>query len=86
MNINKLKQAEKAFLSLYPKGFESEEIKEITKKHSLVKITDFAHESFTPEAMRKVNQTAENMIKLVSRSSIVSLFEKPRFVFAVAET
>lgn len=83
MNIDKLKQAEQAFLAIYPQGFQSPEMLEISKKHKMDKIVTFAHESFSPEALENTNETAENMIKLVTRSSMVSVFEKPKFRDAV---
>lgn len=83
MNIQKLKQAEQAFFQMYPQGFNSPEMIEIGKKHKMDKLVAFAHESFSPDALEKVTESAENMIKLVSRSSMVSVFEKPKFRDAV---
>lgn len=83
MNIDKLKQAEQAFFAIYPQGFESPEMLEISKKHKMDKMVTFAHESFSPEALENTNDSAENMIKLVTRSSMVSVFEKPKFRDAV---
>ena len=83
MNTQKLKEAEKAFLEIYPLGFDSPEMVEIIKKHRMDKLVKFAHESFAPDALEHVQETADNMIKLVSRSSMVSVFEKPKFRDAV---
>lgn len=83
MNTKKLKEAEKAFLKMYPKGFNSPEMMEIRKKHKMDKLTQFAHESFAPHALLNAQECTENMIRLVSRSSMVSVFEKPKFRDAV---
>ena len=71
MNVRKLKDAEKAFLALYPQGFNSPEMMEMGKKHKMDKLVTFAHESFSPDALENAKEAAENMIKLVSRSSMV---------------
>lgn len=83
MNIDKLKQAQKTFLSRYPKGFQSEEMIAISKKHKLDKIAQFVSENLAPDALDDTDTASENMIKIVSRSSMVSVFEKPKFRDAV---
>lgn len=79
LDAKKLKQLEANFLMQYPKGFSDPEMEKISKKHNVNKMTDMAREYFTPLACSNVHVTAENMIKVVSRSSMVSMFEKPRF-------
>ncbi len=74
-----LKQLEANFLMQYPKGFADPEMEKIGKKHNVNKMTEMAQEFFTPQACSNVHITAENMIKVVSRSSMVSMFEKPKF-------
>ncbi len=83
MNITKLKAAEKDFFTKYPEGFQSPEMKEISKKHRVEKMVTLAHSSFNPESLGNIEEACENMIKLVTRSSMVSLFEKPKFRDAV---
>lgn len=83
MNELRLKQAEHAFFSMYPEGFESPEMIEVGKKHKMERYVTFSHESFAPDKFENVEEIIENMIKLVSRSSMVSLFEKPKFRDAV---
>ncbi|WP_101758666.1 hypothetical protein [Oceanicoccus sp. KOV_DT_Chl] len=75
----KLKKLEGDFLMRYPKGFLDPEIEAIGKKHRMGKMVELAHDSFSEQACSNVHVTAENMIKVVSRSSMVSLFEKPKF-------
>ena len=79
MNIDKLKQAEKDFFERYPDGFETPEMKEISKKHKVKQLVEFAHKNLSPEALVNIEEASENIIKLVTRSSMVSLFEKPKF-------
>lgn len=83
MNKAKLKSAERQFFRQYPEGFMSPEMVEIGKKHKMDKHIAFAQESFSKKALKNVETTCENMVKLVSRSSMVSLFEKPKFRDAV---
>lgn len=79
MNIKKLKEAEMNFFEIYPSGFSSPEMVQVSKKHKMDKHIDFAHESFSTSAFTHIEEITEDMIKLVSRSSMVSLFEKPKF-------
>jgi hypothetical protein len=83
MNIIKLKQAETDFFEKYPDGFESPEMKEISKKHKVKQMVKLAHKTLSPEALVNVQEASESIIKLVTRSSMVSLFEKPKFRDAV---
>ncbi len=79
MNISKLKDAEAEFFFIYPDGFESPEMKEIGKKHKMDKMVDLAHETLKPESLEDVDTAIENIIKIASRSSMVSVFEKAKF-------
>ncbi len=79
LNRERLKNLETWFLQEYPGGFEHPEIVKIGKKHRVGKMTEFSREAFSRTAMKHIDQTIENMIKVVSRSSMVSLFEKPKF-------
>jgi hypothetical protein len=80
MNLGKLKQAEEVFLQRYPAGFDNPEIIAIRKKkHNVDKMIAFAQESFAKRNFKLPDQIVRNMIKVVSRSSVISVFEKPRF-------
>ncbi|MCI0609394.1 MAG: hypothetical protein L0Z71_10075 [Anaerolineae bacterium] len=79
MNLKKLKQAEEAFFNRYPGGFENPEMMEIGKKHKMDKMIAFAQEGFVRRNFKLPELIVDNMIKVVSRSSMVSLFEKPKF-------
>jgi hypothetical protein len=79
MNLRKLKQAETAFLNQYPGGFDNPEMVAIRKKHNVDKMIAFAQDSFSKRNFRLPDLILENMIKVISRSSVISVFEKPRF-------
>ena len=80
MNLIKLKQAEKAFLRRYPGGFDNPEIIATrVKKHKPDQMIALARESFSKEKFIHPDLIVQNMIKVSSRSSIISVFEKPRF-------
>ena len=79
LDINKLHQAQADFLVQYPGGFNNPAIVEIVKKHRMDKMVVMAKEYFSKEACSDVLATADNMVKVVSRSSMVSMFEKPKF-------
>jgi hypothetical protein len=80
MNLSRLKQAEEAFLLRYPGGFDNPEIITIrTKKHNVDKMIALAQESFLGRNFRLADLVVRNMVKIISRSSVISTFEKPRF-------
>ena len=79
MNLKKLKQAEEAFLNQYPGGFDNPEMVSIRKKHNVDKMITFAQDSFSKGNFKLPNLIVENMIKVISRSSVISVFEKPKF-------
>jgi len=80
MNLDKLKQAEEAFLHRYPGGFNNPEIIFIRKKkHNVDQMIAFAMEHFAKGNFRFPDQIVQDMIKVVSLSSVISVFEKPRF-------
>jgi hypothetical protein len=80
MNLDKLKQAEEAFLHRYPGGFNNPEIIVIRKKkHNVDKMIAFAMAHFAKGNFRFPDQIVQDMIKVVSLSSVISVFEKPRF-------
>lgn len=79
MNLEKLKQAEGMFFAKYPNGFSDDALVEVSKRHNMDALLRFAQEGFSLGACGHIEKTAENMIRLVSRSSMVSMFEKPKF-------
>jgi len=80
MNLEKLRRAEQAFLHRYPGGFNNPELMATrVRKHKPDQMIALAHESFSEANFRRPNLIVQNMVKLISRSSIISVFEKPRF-------
>lgn len=78
MNIQRLKAAEAAFLASYPEGFDHPEMVKVGKKHQIGLRVKQAQEFFAPEAFALPQQVVANMVKTISRSSMVSVFEKTR--------
>ena len=79
MNINKLRIAEAHFLQSFPDGFADAGLEKVGKRHRVDKMTVFTKQVLAKKEFDKPNALLENMVKLVSRSSMVSLFEKPKF-------
>lgn len=79
MNLEKLQIAQQDFLLAYPEGFESPKMIEVGKKHKMGKMIEFSQEAFTKTAFNHPEKVLELWQKLVSRSSMVSMFEKPKF-------
>lgn len=79
LDNTELKKLEGDFLLEYPKGFNDPALIEIGKKHKMDKMIEQAQEFFDPIACANPNVTADNMVKIISRSSMLSMFEKPKF-------
>ena len=79
MNFDKLKEAEEQFFAKYPEGWEAPELMAMGKKHNMEKIVAFTQTSFAKDRFDDPEMIVENMAKLVSKSTMVSLFEKPKF-------
>lgn len=79
MNERKLREAESLFLLRYPGGFADDAMQQIAKKHNVGKLCDAAAEVLAPGRFHNQAQVLDDIVKLVSRSSMVSLFEKPKF-------
>ncbi|MFK7977104.1 MAG: hypothetical protein AB8C02_13300 [Halioglobus sp.] len=79
MNRTKLLQAEAQFLSQYPAGFEDPGLEHIKKKHNVDKLAAFAADSLSRSQFNRPEHIVETTLKIVSRSSMVSRFEKPKF-------
>jgi len=78
MNLEKLKIAEANFFAFYPKGFEDEALLAIIKRHNTEGIGKSVRELFAPERFRNPDEICESFAKIVSKSSLISLFEKPK--------
>jgi len=78
MNLKKLKEAEANFMVFYPKGFEDEGLLPIIKRHNTERIGKSVRELFAPEKFRNPDEICESFTKIVSKSTLISLFEKPK--------
>ena len=80
MNFEKLKEAEAAFLMRYPGGFDHPDMVELgKKKHNVSRLVELAQEAFHEESFARPDVFIDNMVKIIGRSSMVSMFEKPKF-------
>lgn len=78
MNLQKLGEAEAYFLELYPQGFEDVALLPIIKRHNTAKIGKHVREMFVKENFTQPELICENFAKIVSKSTLISLFEKPK--------
>ena len=79
MNLKKLKQAEAEFLALYPGGFDDSGMAPVKKKHNVDKLSEFAQSNLTRTHFNRPEHICDTLVRVISRSSMVSMFEKPRF-------
>ncbi len=79
MNTAKLKEAEEKFLMRFPGGFSHPQMIELAKKHKVEKMKQLAQTCFAIEKFEKSSDIIISMGKIVSQSSLVSIFEKPKF-------
>lgn len=79
MNEQALQAAVEEFYRRYPSGFDHPDLVAIGKKHKMDKMIALARESFAEENFSRPDDVAERMIKVVTSSSMVSVFEKPKF-------
>ena len=79
MNYQKLREAEARFLQAYPGGFADSGLAPIKKKHNIDKLSEFARQNLAKTNFNRPEFIADTVLKIVSRSSMVSRFEKPRF-------
>ncbi len=79
MNLKKLREAESLFLHRYPGGFEGEELKQVARKHNVGRLSETAAEVLARPRFKNTAQVLDDIVRIVSRSSMVSMFEKPKF-------
>lgn len=79
MNRIKLREAEERFYKKYPGGFSNPLMLEIAKKHKVEKMNKLTQDSFAVENFEDPGKIVESMSKIISQSSLVSIFEKPKF-------
>lgn len=79
MNVEKLREAEARFLLQYPGGFAHPDIVAISKKHRLEKMHGLAQASFANQQFADIEAVVVAVSRIVSQSSLISVFEKPKF-------
>ncbi len=79
MNIKKLREAERVFMSRYPGGFQNEEMQEVGKKHKVDQVSELARATLAKKNFAHQGEVLDGIVKIVTRSSMVSMFEKPKF-------
>ncbi len=79
MNTTVLKQAEKKFLTKYPGGFKHPEMVAMKKKHKMEQMEAFARDAFSKASFEDPDEVVASAAKLVGRSTMISMFEKPKF-------
>jgi hypothetical protein len=79
MNRDKLREAEALFLLRYPGGFVDDELVGRVRRHNVGQLTAAAAELLAPERFQRPGRVLDDIVRIVSRSSVVSRFEKPRF-------
>jgi len=79
VNDQKLKDAEAGFLQRYPGGFSDPAMESVKKKHNVDKLVEFTQTNLKKANFNRPDFIAETLVKIVSRSSMVSRFEKPKF-------
>ncbi|MEJ2531416.1 MAG: hypothetical protein P8Y92_06415 [Halioglobus sp.] len=79
LNQAKLRAAEASFLQRYPGGFSDPGMDAVKKKHNVDRLVGFTRENLSRAHFNQPERVTETLLKVVSRSSMVSRFEKPRF-------
>ena len=79
MNLKRIKPPDAEFLERYPGSFNHPDMITIGKKHNVGKMTEQAKELLSKTSFQKTGPVLDSLIKIFSRSSMVSMFEKPKF-------
>jgi hypothetical protein len=84
MDKKKLKAAERRFLEKYPGGFSHPDMVAVGKKHKMEQMVALAQQVFKKRSFADPFAITNAMVQTISRASMVSLFEKPKFRDMVA--
>jgi len=79
VNNLKLKESQERFFRRYPDGFSDDQMIAIAKRHKMEKMKKMAQDSFALEQFANPANIVASMSKIVSQSSLISVFEKPKF-------
>lgn len=86
MNKEKLAAAQARFLATYPGGFAHPDLQLIGKKHKMDERVAFAQQHLGKRNFTDPQAVIAAIGKIVSGSSMVSMFEKPKFKAAIQRT
>jgi len=78
MDLDRLARAQEAFLQRFPEGFEHPTMAAMAKKHRMPRMTELARERFAKANFRDPDVIVAGFAELISKATVVSLFEKPR--------
>ena len=79
MNIQKLKEAEAVFLQQYRLGFTDPGLASIRSRHKVDQLVEFTQDQLIQPKFDQPRAVCDALLRIVSRSSMVSRFEKPAF-------
>ena len=81
MNLQKLREAEAVFLSRFPRGFNDPDpwMEKIRKRHNIEKLHDFTRHNLSEITFSQPHKFTDVLVSIITRSSMVSRFEKPPF-------
>jgi len=79
MNTKVLKAAEKRFLTQHPGGFGHPDMLDTSKRYKMEQHIADAKKAFAKKSFDDPKAVITDVTKLVSRSAMVSMFEKPKF-------
>ena len=77
--IDKLKKCEMRFLMDYPMGFDDKSLKDINKRHNFSKMATLTQERMAEENFENRDMIIDSILEIVSKSSLISRFNKPKF-------
>jgi hypothetical protein len=78
VNLIKLRTAEVAFLERDPGGFDDPEMVAIARKHRVGQLAEQTRDLLAKKNFSTTGAILDDIVRIVSRSSMVSMFEKPK--------
>ena len=81
VNLQKLREAEAVFLARFPGGFNDPDpwMERVRKRHNVGQLVEFTRSNLAQDIFSQPHKFSELLLKIISRSSMVSRFEKPPF-------
>jgi hypothetical protein len=79
LNVQRLKEAEAAFLERFPLGFSDPGMEPIRKRHNVDRLAEFTRQNLNELSFSRPGQFSDLLVTIIGRSSMVSRFEKPPF-------